>query len=216
MRKLGVVGITLLGLWTVAGAVNSLFASLAFSSSMGDGEGITNAAGFYIAPALVLLALGCALIALRQRLAARWFEDDSAVGGPDPVSLLRLGIIIVGLVFAVIGFEVALSSGLRPIIVAVNNRAIFGPGDTGSQPLWTVLPDIIARVVQVIIAILLVWFSRPLAGWLWSHKGVVASQSCPELAACPECGAQYDPADYRVGGTPRCDKCGQPLDLSGA
>jgi len=216
MRKLGVVGITLLGLWTVVGAVNSLFASLAFSSSMGDGEGITYAAGLYIAPALVLLALGCALIALRKRLAARWFEDDSAVAGPDAVSLLRLGIIIVGVVFAVIAFEMALSSVLRPIIVAANDRAIFGLGDTGSQPLWTVLPEIIARVVQFIIAILLVWFSLPLAGWLWSHKGVATPQSRPELAVCPECGAQYDPADYREGGTPRCVKCGQPLDLSGA
>ena len=216
MRKLGVVGITLLGLWTAIEAVNSLFASLTFSSSTGDGVGITYVAGFYIAPAMVLLVLGYALIALRERLAARWFEDDSAVAGPDPESLLRIGIIIVGVVFAVIAFQMALTSVLRPIIVAANDRAIFGPGDTGSQPLWTILPGIIARVVQMLIGILLVWFSRPLASWFWRRQVVGTPQSSPELAACPECGVQYDPADYREGGTPRCVKCGQPLDGSGA
>lgn len=213
MRRLAAVGIALLGLWTALQGITTVFASLSLSSSSGDGIDTAYQVGFYLVPAVLLLASGLTLIAFRDRMAGRWFSDESLDLAIEPATLLRLGLILVGLVFSITAVESLLFVVVRPVILGANARAVFGPGMVEPEPLVTLLPAIVARAGQLVIGLLLAWFAAPLARWLWTHE---ANRDERDLPACLACGAKYDPDEYESGRTARCTACGESLDLNGA
>jgi hypothetical protein len=197
-------------------AANSGLLSLGWSSSPNDGGGIDYTVALYLAPALVLAAIGLTLIWQRERLAARWFSDEPLGDGLDAVSALRVGIILLGLAFCVVALQTALLTILRPWILAASDQATFGAGYTDPQPLAAWLPVVVARAAQLLLGAGLVWFAKPLAMLLWSHEVVRTPRERPQSPACPTCGQPFNPDDYVPGAAARCSGCGQPLEVDGA
>ena len=121
----------------------------------------------------VPLLFGIVLIAYRHQLAAMWFDDSAAETAPDPVGLLRIGLILVGFWLIVGAVQVALA-------VAVDLLAFStqGPGGIGHSLVigWQALSLAILSRLPAPIADLCfgLWFvlgSRSIASWLWAKGG---------------------------------------------
>src|SRR5450756_1627111 len=99
MRRFGVVVLVLAGVWVLTQALLLLSFPLALLTQGGHDGGYPAGWMFFLAllPVVGALVFGDVLIAGRRRLAQRWFED----GGPEVrlsgVSLLRAGLLIIGI-----------------------------------------------------------------------------------------------------------------------
>ena len=161
------------------------------------------------------LVLGALLISNRQRLAEKWFQDADVGISLDAVSLLRLGLIIIGVTLITDAIPLALKSVSDSIIQAAQERlvsTIFGL----NEGLWGFLQGLVLPVVELGIGLLLIARSQPLASYLWADR-TVGEPDSGALPRCPACGTPFDPADYQGGMTiARCSACKEPLNIGRA
>jgi hypothetical protein len=215
MKEIGVVAIVVVGLLTLAQAVDLVSYPIATVIKM---EGSPR---FPFVSALVLsllpltgsLVLGALLISNRQRLAERWFQDADISMSLEAVSLLRLGLIIIGVNFITDAIPLALKSASDWIVMyaVVDRTAATILGLNGG--LWDLFHDPVRAIVELGMGLLLIARSRPLANYLWADRTVDKPAAAP-LPKCPACGTPYDPADYQGGMTiARCSECKAPLDV---
>ena len=102
MRRLGVLGIALLGLWTLVQSVLSLVASMGFATSTGgDGPYVQWTYSLSFLPAITLAVVGVLLVARRHSLAESLFDEEPTGIATDPGELARLGIIPLGAATAI-------------------------------------------------------------------------------------------------------------------
>jgi len=217
MRRLGVVGITLVGLATLLQGTGSLLSAFwVFESGSGyEGEALVVASAF--APVILLMLAGFLLIVYRERIAARWFPDEPIDSAIDAASLLRVGIMLLGLYVTLYAASSIVVSALDPILTSARARLVFGVGFTEPTSFWDVAPGFAAAVMRLLLGFVLVWFSGPLASWLWTHeRATPVARGGEGMSSCPACGAPFDPADYVPGSEARCVECGQPLSIGGA
>lgn len=217
MRRLGVVGITLLGLMTLLQGVGSFLSAFWVFGSGGDTKDMALAVVSGFAPVIFLVVAGLLLIAYRERLAARWFADEPIDSSIDAAPLLRVGIILLGFYVALYAASSILVSALDPIVSSAKNRAAFGAGFGEVKTFWDIAPGIAEGMLRLLVGLALVWYSGSLAGWLWTHeRAAPVAREGDGMSLCPSCGAPFDPADYVPGSEARCVECGQPLSIGGA
>jgi hypothetical protein len=226
LRKLGVVAIVAAGLFAIVQAF--ALTQLPLSAVYGVGEFSSGTVAIFIysiLPVFATVGFGWWLIARRQRLAERWFEEGSAEVAVDAVSLLRIGIVLSGIGILVTSIPQLLLAAASPLLISLQQRADFGDSGLVSYSFWfNGAPRIAVLLLEIGAGVVLVAASRSIAAWLWRGKGdssdtgiVGAAVASESPAACPSCGAPFDPADYEGGlGTPRCVECKQPLDLQRA
>ncbi len=217
MRRLGVIGITLLGLWTLVQSVISLVASAGFSASTtSDSPGVEWMISVSFLPAITLAALGALLVARRYRLAARLFDDEPTAITIDPAELARLSIILLGVATAITAIQGLAFSVLRPAVINLGGLATIGADYYEPEPLASYLPSILVHSLQLAVGLAIAWFAAPIARFLWTHERSSGESDGDGPARCPACGAAYDPADYDPTVPAKCTKCGGPLTLGGA
>lgn len=217
MKKLGVVAIVVVGLLSLAQAVALI--SLPISALRMDKDPrfpVVLAFVLSLLPLIGSLVLGALLISNRQRLAERWFQDADVGISLDAVSLLRLGLIIVGVTLITDAIPLALKSVSGSIIQAAQDKFIQPLFGVLNQGLWGFLQGLVFPVVELGIGLLLIARSQPLANYLWADR-TVDEQASAALPRCPACGTPFDPADYQGGMTmARCSACKEPLDVGRA
>ena len=221
MRRLGPFTLFLAGIAVITQAVLYLFEVITTFPGFGYPVEWLDMWPFYssVFAVLLLMALGTALIWNRNRLADRLFEDSELKLAIDAVSLLRVGLIVLGIF---IGIE-----GIQRVIFTVNNWAYqiaYAAAMEGafedpvqaaavSNPgwVWSVTLGLFLGMLQIGISALLVLRSERVAGRLWSLPAASATESVRESTLCPTCGTEYDPDDYRDLSTARCTECHAPL-----
>lgn len=214
MRKLGVLGITLIGLTALVTAVNYLFFPL--SALVLDSGSLPRALAFLLAalPVLAIGAMGLVMVLRRERLAEALLPDSDDILGLSPAPLLRVGILLMGLYFIIQAVPSLISTVVGPIVQTAQQNAQFGGGSglNAASDMISSIPRALAELLSIAIGWFLIARSQLIADRL---MGVETPADVPDkapLLECPSCGAPYDPADY-VGGLsePRCTECKQPL-----
>lgn len=212
MRKVGVIALVLAGIWVLTQALNFLGGLLTFLLADTPGNGAPRAVVILVSllPAVSALALGVVLIARREALAERWFED----GGPElrltGASLLRAGLLIIGVGMVAQAVPTLFEALTWPFVYA-------GQDPSGNIRAWVleVLPQVAVAVAGVVVGLVLIAASRSLSRRLWFGR-TAAEAEAPVPARCPSCGAAFDLADYAGGLVPpTCEACGESLDVAG-
>jgi hypothetical protein len=210
MRKLGLVGIVLVGLGIVAQGIASLVYPLS-TLSLSGGDVSRYVVVLTLLMPVTLVAFGILLVAGRRTLAERWFDDDDAALPPAGAPLLRVLLLAMGVWL----FATAIPSVLSLPAQWLAQSTLSGEFSAPSfrELLLDMLPRFIVVLAELTLASVLLWRSRQLADRLWSGTSVA---SAVRSDSCPTCGASYDVADYAGGlGTPLCARCGSPLPPEG-
>lgn len=212
MRKVGVIALVLAGIWVLTQALNFLGGLLTFLLADTPGNGAPRAVVILVSllPAVSALALGVVLIARREALAERWFED----GGPElrltGASLLRAGLLIIGVGMVAQAVPTLFEALTWPFVYAGQD-----PSGNIRAYVLEVLPQVAVAVAGVVVGLVLIAASRSLSRRLWFGR-TAAEAEAPVPARCPSCGAAFDPADYAGGLVPpTCEACGESLDVAG-
>jgi len=213
VRRLGAGLVALIGLWIILSSLAVVPALLGLSAL--DEIRVSYFFVVGVLPCVVAVAIGAWLIAKRQRLAEDWFPDEPLTGAIDALTLLRIGLILIGVWIATWGI-VEIVRHLALVLVPESRDLAFEPRDVFRAEL----PGLIARFVQVMIGLALLVYSTQFGERLLAEQAPDAPEAKPDdsaLPRCPECGTAYDPADYRGGLYPaECDGCGAALDVAGA
>jgi len=216
VRRFGAVGIVMIGLWSLVGAI-TLFASL-FPLLRTGTAGRFDTAVFTVTlvSLLVSVIVGVTLIIGRNWLASRWFDDADVGISLESLDLLRVGLVMTGLFLMIEGVQTAFFSAANTAIqFRVLGSVDYGIGQPG---LWaTILPSVAIGLLRGFLGWLVIYYSARLAAFLWglSPKKRVPLNVTAQVqseATCPGCGARYDPADYREGIERRCVQCHSRLD----
>lgn len=165
MRRLGALGITLIGLLAIAQAFALLFVPLG-SLITGAGERLAwQQILLYFTPFALEICFGAALVAWRDNLSVRWF-DDSAVDLPgEPPALLQVGLVLIG-VFVTVTQATAAFVGLTNGFSNLGMRASLGPLST-ADTVSALVPTFVAHAIGVALGVALIVFARPLANRMW-------------------------------------------------
>ena len=213
MRRLAAGIVALVGLWFVVSSIAAL-PSMIGLATVGD-MSIVYILFAAVLPGVIAVGIGAFLIVKRQRLAERWFADEPLSGAIDASSLLRVGLILIG-VWAVTWGIVGLTQSLGLMLVPASVDALFAKHDA----LRDQLPYLIGHVVQVAIGIGLLQGSGRLADSLLDVRRPQSPGTDPDPAVarrCPECDTPFDPADYLGALYPaKCEGCGALLEIPGA
>jgi len=140
------------------------------------------------------VAIGLLVIFTRRALAARWFADSSSVIAVEPNIALRLTVIIVGVVL--------IASAVPGLIGAFANGVIQSSDDsTGltTSVSWdwvTIAVSAVTPFAQLVVGLLLLGFSRPLARRLWPGGTSGTSEPEPLAPASQVHEAAVGPADH--------------------
>jgi hypothetical protein len=222
VRKLGVVGIVVVGLLTIAQSLPLLLSGMSVFGYADQARVPAGLLSVFILPAVAAAAFGVLLIVGRRRIASTLFDDADTELAIDATSLLRLGLILVGVVLITDAMPQLLFALVSPVLQSAQLNAAFGdPGAVSTSFWFDSLPRIAIQLVTVGAGVALVATSRALSGLLWSGRNSAAASAEPAgedgemvVHSCPTCGTPFDPADYEGGlATPRCAECKQPLDL---
>jgi uncharacterized paraquat-inducible protein A len=163
------------------------------------------------------------MIIARDRLAAWYVPESDEAPTVAACSLLRAGLVLVGVYLVVQALPSLVSLATTPIVNFVQVRASLLVGDVG-------FADVSPRefLIQNIPAALSTLTSLGLGLFLLAKREFVVGRFFPvgserqdaagqaaATAHCPSCGAAYDPREYDGKfGEPRCDVCKQPLDVA--
>ena len=181
MRTIGTVAIVIFGLAVMMGAVGVLATSVWMLPTMSmDGTYDVVPILLFVAGVALLLGAGFWLVAKRQFLAERLFEDTEASLLLDGSSLLRVGLILIGVVW-VFGAIPRFISAASAWFTYLSIRTGSGLGSDYAFGTWTdtVLPNVLAGAVELGFGVLFVMRSEPLADRLWG-LGSIKSESHDE------------------------------------
>lgn len=217
MRRFGAVGIVMIGLWSLVGAVALVSSTFLLWRSESGGSLDVPTVMVNLVALLISAGVGLALIMGRDQLASRWFADTEDRISVEPLDLLRIGLVLTGLVFMLEGAQRAFFSTVNAILQA---RSFGSGGDygMGRLDLWSLgLAPVGFGLLRLLIGWLVIYYSAKLAAFLWNlsprvRMPVAAATVSIPVATCPVCGAGYDPSDYREGVERRCVECHASLD----
>lgn len=201
MRKLGVIALVCVGLLTLVQGLQYLFSSVATTVfTVGNGD---VAASIFIGALALLgstgtLIFGALLIAKRETLAQRWFEDGEVGLLPSAVDLLRLALIVMGVSIVISALTRMLLSIGDPLALAGYEQVLLGGGgESGSFVLVKIAPSVLLGLAQLGLGAVLVTRSESISTRLWLGKQAAPAIEPPQPQKCPACGAAFDPADYQ-------------------
>jgi len=212
VRSIARLGIALVGFWVLTYVPNLLtYASGMFGY---DGPGNLSALVSALTPPLVAVLLGLLLIANRNRLADRLFEDSDIELGAEGPDLLRAGLLMLGVSMIAFAVLAALSTGVFTVSTLVQERTTLGDVPYLSDVTvrdW--LPSLLADAARLAIGLFLVLRAEAISHRLWSGRPT-PPEVPGDLPRCPQCGTPYDPDDYAGGTSPaRCVECRAELAI---
>lgn len=215
MRRLGVVAIVVVGLLSVIRAVTMLATNaFAYGMILDDPSSWVQVLGFVLW-AVALLAFGFWLIIKRGYVADSLFDEDQAVVVTDPVALLRIALLVIGIMFTIEGSLAIVNAAGQATWRASMERTFGAEIALAPGAEWGGGLSIVLALIQLAVGALFLKSSGPLAQRLWSGA-VVEPPTDVTLPTCPACDSPYDPADYCDMATAECVHCGSLLKPSDA
>jgi hypothetical protein len=218
MRKLGVLGVALVGLAFLGSAVNQVL--LPFNVFLYDFRvgGLPAWASFLVllVPFLASAAAGLFLVTRRDWVAARLFPEPES-SSPltiDAEDLVRVGLVLVGVFLFAHAVPTLITQMTAPLVTLGMARALgegLGASDIGRE-LVNSIPAYLGTIASFVVGWVLIARSRQLTARLLRLPAAVLDPEPRALASCPSCGARYDPANYLGGlSQARCAECKAPL-----
>jgi len=216
VRRIGVVAIVfagLLALVEVPGLLSGITAVYRDPSDFAISRGVMLA--LEALPLVVALCTAVVLVRFREDLAARWFDDGMPETAVGPVSLLQIGVVLSAVFVLMTSVPNAILAVVYGIAQVEWMQGDFASSGMSGAYLWlTSLGAAVAPIAQVVIAIIVILKAGDLSRWLMRLRPVVEPTPV-EQSACPNCGAPYDPADYKPGTRKLCTSCRSPLGDGG-
>jgi hypothetical protein len=209
MRGLGKVAIVAMGFGVAAWALALMpsWAWIVASSFQQPGTNWSAVIGALFVPTGLLIAFGWWLIAKRDWLSARLFDDTDtpiAVDGPD---LLRVGVIILGLGLLIVSIPRLLGT-VGTLGTYATQRPAADQMTVVEGPWPTLVATAAIGLVQLVAGVLFLRRSEAIAARLWLPRRQAGPTPMPrEMSTCPACGAVFDPRDYDDAGSARCSAC---------
>lgn len=204
MRRLGSAALAVLGLWIIAEAVIYLAQSSMYLRDFFKTEPL-QVVPFVVGLAIVAV-LGLMLILERDRVSAWLFPDDEVAVTLDAESALIVGIAMTGLWLGTRG--AATAAGATGSLVSILFPAA-GP-DSGylyvPMELGAVVTPAVTAITEVVLGLILLTRARKIAARVLRVPVNQPAATLTEMR-CLECGAAYDPADYRSDSTAHCGEC---------
>jgi len=211
VRKFGAVALTLMGLFIITQALTFMIttASFIFAPFEQFSAGMLMSLAVYVLGVAMVVGLGAFLIARRDALATRWFDDSEAAIALDALSLLRVGLIVIGISLALHSIPQLLgaASGVYGYVTQ-GSYGQFGPVYT-SADLVAQIAAALGALVEFAAGLVFLARSQPVAEWLWARSQTGSRMRSEDT--CPACGEAYDPSDYRDGTDVVCANCGSDL-----
>jgi hypothetical protein len=217
VRKLGVLGIGLVGLAFLLNSIGAIWLPFTvFTSDLGRFPK-SLAAVLFTLPFLTTVAAGLFLLLRRERLATRWFPQSESPLTLAAEDLARVGIVLIGLYVLVNAIPTLISLVVAPIVwtssAAGQADAEFG-GPTVLAQVVGSIPRYLGTSASFVVGWAMIAQSERLTARLMRIRRPTAEREQASFESCSSCGAPYDPADY-VGGIaePRCSQCKEPLGI---
>jgi hypothetical protein len=215
MRRLGVVAIVAVGLLALSHTLLLALSMVGMFGAQLQGASpgkIVLGVGLSGTAFAVSLLFGAGLIVWRHRLATRWFGDDDVSVGIDALMLLRVGLVLFGVTAAVDSLQWMVFSASQLVLTSAQEHGGAGEGWLG---VWyDGLGTVVNQGLRLAIAASLIWWSAPLASFLLRPSAPRRRGEAAGRAACPSCGAAYDPSEYREDADALCAVCHAPLPVA--
>lgn len=157
MRKLGSIGLLLAGLLISVQALtftNDAVRVVCSSQRPLDGRTLVET-GIQLLSALTVLALGFLLVQNRERLSGRLFDESELDSTVDAVTLLRVGLILIGVWLIGTGIPSAISGVGR----LISSYADMAPIQGNYVVFWMTAGSVIYPLVQFGVGIGLIMYS---------------------------------------------------------
>lgn len=169
MRKLGAIGLVLVGLLVSVQALN--FANQAVlvvcTSDRPTGGRTLIQAGLLLLSAATALAFGILLVRNHRRLSDKLFDASEADSIADAVSLLKVGLILIGIWLVATGIPNTLWS----IGALMSNYRGLAPQPEALGVIWEIITvGVVPRFVEFGIGVGLIAYSDRLAKWLFPAR----------------------------------------------
>jgi hypothetical protein len=220
MRKLVEALTALMGLAIFAGAFNMLilpmnvfYLGLSFWQAVG-------AFVLSLVPGAVSMGLGVYLIRDRKRVAAWYIPADNDPPVVPVESLLRAGLVLLGIYLIVQAGPALLALMTSPFANWLQLKASEGNAEFGfaNQTAWEWLiqsiPRAVSSIASLTIGVLLVTRREQIVRRVLGGVPVPVEVAESAAPTCPNCGFPYDPDDYAGGmAPPLCTNCKEPLDI---
>ena len=169
MRSLGAIALVVAGIMVMASMLSSLQNAVLWASMQYSGIGTLPQILAWI-PVVAAVAIGLWLIRKRHALAARWFHDSESAIDSDPRTLLRLGLLVVGVVLV--------ARGIPALIAGVTSGIVTGwygnDNGTGTYTAWMwsrALTHSAGPVAELVVGALVLAYAARLADRLWGPRG---------------------------------------------
>jgi len=157
------------GIMVMASMFSTLQMALVLSVVPGSGLDSLSQVLTWI-PVVTAVAIGLWLIRKRHALAARWFHDSESAIDSDPRTLLRLGLLVVGVVLV--------ARGIPALIAGVTSGIVTGwygnDNGTGTYTAWMwsrALTHSAGPVAELVVGALVLAYAARLADRLWGPRG---------------------------------------------
>lgn len=176
MRKLASVAIVFGGIVVLSTTPTLLvyvLQSVQYSGEFGL-EGLLLALLTLIPPAIALIA-GRYLIKNRHELAARWFDEEPISAMPETLSMLRLGLILMGLWLAISSAGEVFTMIVSALDQLSYAKAFGEVYEVGAN--WVLLGRVAISAVMVVLGSILVKNSESIAKRLWQGPEIVAEDN---------------------------------------
>jgi hypothetical protein len=173
MRRLGTLGIALIGLWVIAMSPLQLTIPAMWVGGMLTGEaekGELIGALVMTIPFAISLVVGFGLIANRDRIAEEWFDDSELDLLAGQAAWLPTGVILLGLWMSVSGLG-GLVHGIADGIQRAHLIGIRrgGEGVLGQQ-LLNAIPVLLSRLIMLAAGLVFVLRHRSVVDWISSRQ----------------------------------------------
>lgn len=173
-----------------------------------------------LVPGIASVALGAYLVRDRERIATWYVPEDDAAPVVSTESLLRVGLVLLGVYLVVQAIPALLGLLTSPLVnwLQVRIDTIYGNPGFADQVTWgwvtQNIPRAVSNLVSLTFGYLLLAKREQAVARILGGDPVIAGEAEATLAQCQSCGASYDPADYDGGVMEaRCMNCKEPLDL---
>ena len=168
LRNLGRIGIVLVGLLVIAQSTTLLYLPLSYIISSSPQPMPLRDGFLLMTPFAVGVLLGLALVIWRNSFATRWFDDSDSEIRVEPLPLLRLGLLLIGMDVVVTGIDGLLQNLANGFTTVIQSRAYADTGGPSVATIvWTSVPGLLARLVPIALGTLLIIYSRQLALRFW-------------------------------------------------
>jgi hypothetical protein len=172
MRRVGVVGTALIGVWILASAPSLLVYPALMLGSFISGASVSR---FSVAalvvdcvPFVLGVLAGVWLVVNRVRVANTLLDDSSLDQTGEPLAWLQPGIVLLGLYFAVVATTGASGSIVSAVSSAAQQRGVSAgiAQLIVRQQLAALVPALLVRLFQLGIGVVFIVKSAAVASWV--------------------------------------------------